>query len=177
MDISTINFDFFKNITPINSYILIGDKNPEIEIKSIYLNNIMTKKPKKSGGSLTERPKNPPIFISGGNRDKNTNIDISYSPNTKNDNKSDNNNKSEDKIAINILAELYSKGEFSYDKTTFVELTQEQMNKFKLENHNPFVYSFNYLHRQNILFTSITLLLFKFPIFNFINDKHPQNYS
>ena len=152
MDISTINFDFFKNITPVSTYKLIGDKNPEMEINSVYLNNIMTKKPKKFGGSLTGRSQKHQILINVGNGDKNTGVGISDSQNTKNDIKSDNNNKSEDKISINFLGELYSKGEFSNDNTNYVELTQEQMNKFKLENHNPFVLSFNNLHPFSIFY-------------------------
>ena len=44
MENSTINFDIFsQNITPLSSYILIGDKNPETEINTFYLNNIMNK--------------------------------------------------------------------------------------------------------------------------------------
>ena len=44
MENSTINFDIFsQNITPLSSYILIGDKHPESEINTFYLNNIMNK--------------------------------------------------------------------------------------------------------------------------------------
>ena len=150
MDISTINFDFFQNITPISTYILMGDKNPEMEIKPIYLN----KKPKKSGGSLTQRNKIPHIFIDdgiGGSEKKG--VCLGDSSPIKKDNKSDNNNnQSSDKISKNFLGELYSKGEFSYDNKNFVELTEEQMNKFKLQNYNPFIRSFNNLHPFSIFY-------------------------
>ena len=44
MDFSTLNSDIFsKQIIPLNTYILTGDKQPELEIKSYYLDHLINK--------------------------------------------------------------------------------------------------------------------------------------
>ena len=152
MENSTINFDIFsQNITPLSSYILIGDKNPETEINTFYLNNIMN----KTNGKQVYKLQN---IIP--NKFKTTIITSIYDNKKENLNLSDNKlkqNKEEKqeeiitKIHFELLPLLYSKGEYS-DNNNKIELTKEQMIRFKLEKNNPFIFSFKELHPFSIFY-------------------------
>ena len=118
MDILRINVDFFtKQINPMNTYTLLGDKLPEMEIKSDYLNYLINKGEKKL---------------------KIINM-----------NKSD---KSLHDISVRFLPLLYSQGEYNENSLNFIQLTKEQMKKFKLQQNNRFIRSFNRLHPFSIFY-------------------------
>ena len=133
-----INFDIFsQKITPMETYRLIGDKNPQHEIKSIYFKKIVKKK----------------IISDKKNTIKNIQI-----PSLTTD--VDHNEKDE-------LDDLVS---------NHIELTQEQKNKFKLKDNDPFIYSFNTLHKLSIFYGTKYNKLFKnnelkLPLPNIIKKK------
>ena len=121
MDILRINVDFFtKQINPMNTYALLGDKLPEMEIKSDYLNYLINKGEKK--------------------------LKIICAPNNRN------NPKLPDDISVRFLPLLYSQGEYNENSLNFIQLTKEQMKKFKLQQNNRFIRSFNRLHPFSIFY-------------------------
>lgn len=135
MDFSLINFDLFsQEITPIETYRLIGDKIPEKEIKSIYFKKLAKKKNNLceikfpincGGGSLTTD------FISGQVDKDNINIE----------------KKSKEQ---NINESLSS--EIDIKDNGIIILTKELKNKFKLEDNDPYILSINNLHKFSIFY-------------------------
>ena len=61
-------------------------------------------------------------------------------------------NKSFDKISTKFLSDTYVKGEYSAKNIKNIELSKEQMNKFKLPKTNPFIYSLKKLHPFSIFY-------------------------
>ena len=163
MDFSTLNSSIFsKQIIPLNTYILIGDKQPELEIKSYYLdhlinkglnqtfNNYYTDRGIKGKNGLAQTV----IAIRKGNQ--NVNIDKN-SNNSKKSNiskKSNKNNLNEslNNISLRFLPLLYAQGEFNENNINFIQLTKEQMNKFNLQENNRFIRSFHRLHPFSIFY-------------------------
>ena len=78
-----MNLDIFsQKITPINNYILIGDKTPESEIKSFYLDKLINKGKNKVGKNTTIiNYRNTPLNTERINENKIQNIDVFKSAN------------------------------------------------------------------------------------------------
>ena len=157
MDISNLNGNIFsKNITPINTYILIGDKEPELEIKTYYLEHLVNNRGNKSSNKyLTYRGNKPNIYISqNSSNNKKDNINNNFDKSSKNSKiskKSNNSGFNDSKNSLNnmsakFLPLLYAQGEFNENNISFIQLTKEQMKKFNLQQNNPFIRSFHRLH-------------------------------
>lgn len=160
MDFSTLNSDIFsKQITPLNTYILIGDKQPELEIKSYYLehfiNKSLIKKPKLYNTDRGTKGKNGVFQGAIDIKKSDININIEKSSNkSKKSNKNNLNesNKSLNNVSIRFLPLLYAQGEFNKNNINFIQLTKEQMNKFNLQENNRFIRSFHRLHPFSIFY-------------------------
>lgn len=163
MEFSQINFDIFsQKITPINTYILIGDKNPEIEIKSYYLDRLINKGKGQNGNNIIIESIKASLNT-GETQEEKLKKNSSKRPQTErngnfinleNDVLIDNSilNKSFDKISTKFLSDTYVKGEYSAKNINQIELSKEQMNKFKLPKTNPFIYSLKKLHPFSIFY-------------------------
>ena len=165
MEFSQKNFDIFsQNITPIKAYILIGDKIPENEIKSFYLDKLINK-----GNKILVHKINNNIKHSSLNTDetskekikKNENIKISQTERKERSNHFEDNiifekdnNSDIDKRSSKFLSLLYAEGEYCDKNNNInqIELSKEQMNKFKLKSNTQYIYSFNKLHPFSIFF-------------------------
>ena len=163
MDISTLNENIFsKNITPLNTYILIGDKEPELEIKTYYLEHLVNNGGNKSTNKyFTYRGNKPKIYNSQSSLNKkNDNIIINFDKSSKNSKKSKKSNNSDFNDSKNSLTNmsakflplLYAQGEFNENNISFIQLTKEQMKKFNLQQNNPFIRSFHRLHPFSIFY-------------------------
>ena len=159
MEFSSMNLDIFsQKITPINNYILIGDKTPESEIKSFYLDKLINKGKNKVGKNTTIiNYRNTPLNTERINENKIQNIDVFKSANINrrgsfNSSKNTNLEKSFDKLSNKFLSILFAEGEYSDNNLNKIELSKEQMNKFKLPKNNPFIYSLNKLHPFSIFY-------------------------
>ena len=159
MDISSTILDIFsQKITPINNYILIGDKNPENEIKSLYLDKLINKgknKARKNSTIITYR--SSPLNINTIHEENKNQIEsLKKTPfTTRGNNLIENGNnldKSIDKLSNKFLSILFAEGEYTDTNLNQIELSKEQMNKFKLPKNNKFIYSFNKLHPFSIFF-------------------------
>lgn len=159
------NFDIFsQNITPITAYILRGDKTPEIEIKSYYLDRLINKGKNKIGNNIIIDSIKNSLNTSETHEEKLKN-NLSKRPQTERkeslnnlekdmiiDNNSDILDKSFDKISKKLLPLSYAAGEYSDKNINHIELSKEQMNKFKLQKNNPFIYSLKKLHPFSIFY-------------------------
>ena len=150
---SQINFDIFsQNITPISTYILAGDKKPEIEIKSLYLNKIINKEENKI------KINDSPVKTGKTGKEKKilNSIKVEENPNYSGNHLQITNGISlkerKDKLPDIILPVLHSQGEYSDTNINIIELSNEQKNKFKLTSNNPYILSFNNLHPFSIFF-------------------------
>ena len=138
------NFDIFsQNITPITAYILRGDKTPEIEIKSYYLDRLINKGKNKIGNNIIiDSIKNS--LNTSETHDEKLKNNLSKRPQTERkeslnhlekdmiiDNNSDILEQSFDKISKKLLPLSYAAGEYSDKNINHIELSKEQMNKFK----------------------------------------------
>ena len=171
MEFSQINFDIFsQKITPLDTYILIGDKIPEKEIKSYYLeklinegsNNLVykTKQTNNKHSSLNtdetgeeKIKKKEEIKLAQTQRERERKRNSNHSEKITLEN-GNNTDKSFDKISTKFLSLLYAEGEYSGQNknANLVELSIEQRNKFKLQKNIPYIYSFNKLHPFSIFF-------------------------
>ena len=163
MEISMINFDIFsQKITPMETYRLIGDKNPQHEIKSIYFKKIVKKKIISDKKNTINNIQIPSLTTDVDHNEK-ENIDIEKK-------------SKEQNININLNNTLISKDELDDLVSNHIELTQEQKNKFKLKDNDPFIYSFNTLHKLSIFYGTKYNKLFKnnelkLPLPNIIKKK------
>ena len=165
MEFSQKNFDIFsQNITPITAYILRGDKTPEIEIKSYYLDRLINKGKNKIGNNIIIDSIKNSLNTRETHEEKLKN-NLSKRPQTERkeslnhlekdmiiDNNSDILDKSFDKISKKLLPLSYAAGEYSDKNINHIELSKEQMNKFKLQKNNPFIYSLKKLHPFSIFY-------------------------
>ena len=170
---------FSQNITPIQNYILTGDNNEEHEIKQIYLlklsarNKILSRSKiniynsfnpssykteistnEKRTNLTSRRQKN----LRGikeedanqvGSSDADSNDNIYFNQNISNINKSFNDKSSE------FLLTLFNQGLFHEEQNqNAIKLTQKQIDKFKLKNNNPFLFSFNSMHPFSLFYNT-----------------------
>ena len=149
------SFDIFsQRVTPIVRYILEGDKIPEHEIKIIYLQKIIEKlrknfenntfqplneSQKKSKKSLTKIEKD---IIKIGSSDSNE--DVYYEENI---------NNSLDKKSTEFLISLFNMG-VRDDEINPIILSKRQKQTFKLEDNNPYIYSFKKMHPFSMFYNT-----------------------
>ena len=158
------NFDIFsQKITPIDNYSIKGDENPEHEIKIIYLKKIISKfEQYQKSKLLLYNSVNPSLYNNPSLIEKKTNYnekkskigssdlinnneDIIYNHNI--NNSLDQNKSSE------FLLTLFNQGVCPYEKNkNVIELTDRQKEKFKLQNNNPFLFSFHTLHPFSVFY-------------------------
>ena len=170
------NFNIFlQKIIPAHAYILKGDNKPEPEIKTEYLKKLSIKnKPFKKQNFLINSINiglNNATLISNEKRTTFTETNHLnlrkikeekklYS--SRSDNKDDiiynnniniNTNDSLDKKSSEFLIDLFNQGVFpSEENKNVVQLTMRQKEKFKLEERNPFLFSFNTMHPFSIFY-------------------------
>ena len=157
---------FSQKITPINTYILVGDKKPELEIKSIYLDKVISDRGNKVEKEIIINNKSEHQLNSDQTTAKGKTGKEEVTEPLKNGKKRtinhseeeiflDNDsilNKSIDKVSISYLSSLLEQGEFSDKHINLIELSNEQKNKFKLQSNNPFIISLNKLHPFSIFY-------------------------
>ena len=160
------NFDIFsQKITPTNNYIIKGDENPEHEIKIIYLRKIISKfeKCQKSKLILYNSINNPSLFNNPSSIEKKTNYNEKKSKIGSSDlynnnenmiyNGNINNSLEDNNKSLEFLLTLFNQGVCQYEKDkNIVELTSRQKEKFKLQDNNPFLFSFNTLHPFSVFY-------------------------
>ena len=164
MDNLPLNIQIFsKSITPIQTYMLIGDRNPEIEIKSSYLYKLLNKEKKSTENNISSNSINNSLLNSVERKKTTKKNFLTESPKKKNTSSINPEIKiiikgnsdldiSNDKISNNFLSNLHDLGEYSDKNVNLIELSTEQKNYFKLENNNPFISSFNKLNRFSIFY-------------------------
>ena len=162
---------FSPNIIPTENYILKGDRNPEHEIKPLYL--------RKMSSKYNLSPKNRRTFnnffnYSSNNtepssNEKKTNFTATVVKKEKILNKineeayqvnsSDSDNNDDDGNIINpnqsseFLKSLFNRGVCHDEEIeNIIQLTQRQRETFKLKNNNPFLYSFKHLHPFSVFY-------------------------
>lgn len=170
------NFDIFsKEITPINNYILKGDENPEHEIKIIYIHKILSKLEQSQKSklllpkSINPTLSNDPTFTENNNNykskkkedinkinEKTSKMESSDIDNNNEDNiiyNQNNNNSLDNNKSSEFLLTLFNQGVCPYEKEkNIIVLTARQKEKFKLQNNNPFLFSFNNLHPFSVFY-------------------------
>ena len=169
---------FSQNITPIQNYILTGDKNEEHEIKPIYLQKLSARNKSNSEyknniysslnpscykteistnekrTNLTKRQNNLRRIKEEdanqvGSSDADSNDNIYFNQNICNINKSFHDKSSE------FLLTLFNQGVFHEEQNqNTIKLTQKQIDKFKLKNNNPFLFSFNSMHPFSLFYNT-----------------------
>ena len=158
---------FTQRVTPIERYILEGDKTPEQEIKLIYLQKIIEKlrtdlenkyvySPSSNKTTLSSYKNKANIINFKSQKslnkieeeinkiDSSGNEDIHYDENI---------NNSLDKKSTEFLVELFNRGVCD-DEIKTIELTTRQKQTFKLEDNNPYIYSFHKMHPFSIFYNT-----------------------
>ena len=162
------NFDIFtQSITPIQNYIIKGDKNPVHEIQALYLERISSRwKPTQGNKNISFNP-SLDLTIPSSN-EKKTNFTTIKKPSLKKIIEESNHvgssdiiintelieqNISIDKKSSEFLFSLYRKGVFE-DENKNIELTQRQKKIFEFKDNDRFIYSFNSLHPFSMFYNT-----------------------
>ena len=167
------SYDIFsQKVVPVNSYRIKGDKEPEQEIKSIYLQKMVAKWKQSSISYKHIHPFNPSIYnTEPSSNEKKTNFSVHKKQNNilrqikEESNQSSNTNNNDDSIyhqnidssidnkSIEFLFTLFKEGVYNDESNkNGIKLTQRQKDKFKLKSDNPYIYSFNKLHPFSIFY-------------------------
>ena len=162
------NFEIFTQaITPIQNYIIKGDKNPVHEIQALYLERISSRwKPTQGNKNISFNP-SLDLTIPSSN-EKKTNFTTIKKPSLKKIIEESNHvgssdiiintelieqNISIDKKSSEFLFSLYRKGVFE-DENKNIELTQRQKKIFEFKDNDRFIYSFNSLHPFSMFYNT-----------------------
>ena len=157
------NCDIFsQEITPIQNYIIKGDKNPVHEIQALYLQRLSSRwKPIQGIKNISVIPSSLAITIPSSDEKlnsvkRNTLIKIREVGSSDSDinNELIDQNISIDKKSTEFLFSLYRQGIFIEDENKNIELTQRQKQTFKLKDNDPFIYSFNSLHPFSMFYNT-----------------------
>ena len=157
------NCDIFsQEITPIQNYIIKGDKNPVHEIQTLYLQRLSSRwKPIQGIKNISVIPSSLAITIPSSDEKlnsvkRNTLIKIREVGSSDSDinNELIDQNISIDKKSTEFLFSLYRQGIFIEDENKNIELTQRQKQTFKLKDNDPFIYSFNSLHPFSMFYNT-----------------------
>ena len=164
---------FLQPIVPMGAYILKGDNNTEHEINKVYLKKIINKNASFSknkfinastvislNNTIPSSNEKGTIFTT---TRKNINLikikeeenQIGSSDSGGNDDIIDNQNINEslENKSSEFLLTLFNQGVYSFEeRRKSVELTKRQKEKFKLQDNNPFLFSFNTLHPFSIFY-------------------------
>jgi len=158
---------FSQRVTPIEKYIIEGDKTPEHEISIIYLQKIIDKLRMNLENKTAIGPSSYKTFPSSNGNKANLinfksqkslhqieeeinkmhssdNEDIHYEQNISN---------SLDKKSTEFLLSLFNMGVCD-DEIKPIELTKRQKQTFKLEDNNPYIYSFNKMHPFSMFYNT-----------------------
>ena len=181
------------DVIPIQNYILKGDREPEHEIQSVYLEKLSMKlKPKAFIKSMIHKTvslslctnipssyENKTNFTAG--RKQKSIRKMKDNQNQCDSSGSDNNedmiiDKKENQSleSSEILLTLFNQG---IDNKNAIELTKRQKEKFKLEDNNPFLFSFYTMHPFSMFYgTKYDKLItknkeLKLPAPNFISKE------
>jgi hypothetical protein len=154
---------FSQRVTPVEKYKLEGDKTPEHEIKIIYLQKIIEKlrmNLENKYGFVPSSNKTFPLSKKDQQNDMESLIkikeqeekidssdileDIRYEENI---------NNSLDKKSTEFLVSLFNMGVCD-DEINPIELTTRQKKAFKLEDNNPYIYSFKKMHPFSMFYNT-----------------------
>ena len=161
---------FSQRVTPIEKYILAGDKTPEHEIKIIYLQKIIEKLRMNLESKYTTNPSSNKTGSSSNknkinleNQENLTTIKEEIKKIDTYDNNEDslyeeNISNSLDKKSTEFLISLFNMGVCD-DEIKTIELTTRQKQTFKLEDNNPYI-----IHLKKCI------LLVCFIILNIVNQ-------
>ena len=153
---------FSQRVTPIEKYILAGDKTPEHEIKLIYLQKIIERLRMNLESKNISDPSSNKIFQPSnnylGNQENLTTIKEEIKKIDTYDNNEDslyeeNISNSLDKKSTEFLISLFNMGVCD-DEIKTIELTTRQKQTFKLEDNNPYIYSFKKMHPFSMFYNT-----------------------